>query len=352
MNLNLSKKKIIIISLIIIICVAEAHLRIHYKEELKDRIYPKMWCPDPLYGYNYIPKYKGVMSTPGIQGKEITINRHGYIGPDFTRKKKRGVYRIIVVGSSVAGGIWSNGTVNYATFLEQLFRRRGYQVEVINCSTDGEGRGKRNIDLINRELWDYDPDLVLLETVFPLSYKRVNREIYRGYKVEYLLNSTTSRSKVIKQIDVIERYSFLTWPHKYSYVIRAMCKFYFEKYADMEVSDLYYAFLTKTVRFRWETYYYSVDGSIALLKTAQRTLSRKNARLVLLEYGIDEDKKAIFIKNHLPVIYLTHKLDATCLSLPDSHPNRKGHQTIANWLFRPLVGIYLNERSNQLNSLP
>lgn len=76
----------------------------------------------------------------------------------FQKAKPPGMYRIVVIGDSVARG--SSVPSAYAGQLEQLLRKDGIQAESINMSVGGYGAARKNVVL--RQALHYKPDLVIL----------------------------------------------------------------------------------------------------------------------------------------------------------------------------------------------
>ena len=79
---------------------------------------------------------------------------------DFEKKKKNGVYRILIVGTSDETCFRST-ELPHIHRINEMFANNKYPVRVINCSTDGENLTLRNTELIRNELVSYDPDLIL-----------------------------------------------------------------------------------------------------------------------------------------------------------------------------------------------
>ena len=198
------------------LAISETYFRVKFREELRDRHYPLIYLPDSLYGYRYMPNITERIDAPNLH-KDFRLNNHGYTGPDFNLRKSKRTYRIIVVGSSNAGGIWMEGYKNYSVYLQEIFNSHTQPVEVINCAIDGRGRDKRHLDLIENELLAYQPDLILLEFNFPLTYIPINREVYKGYMIEYQLNSEKGRQESIKGVDRARKHWFLGFLYDISY---------------------------------------------------------------------------------------------------------------------------------------
>jgi hypothetical protein len=343
-----TRKPLISTLLIIILLIVgfEIYFRVQYPEELKDQCYPLMYKTDSVLGYTYIPNTIGKISKPGISEKVVKINSQGFVGPEFETKKGKDIYRIIVVGSSTAGGVWMDGTESFTKKLQKICDEKEYKVEVINCAIDGLGRGKFLINLIKTKIVKYKPDLVLFQLDFPLSLTDVTREVYRDYILEYPINSDKDRTKGKEVIDKVYEYGYLKHLYDYSYIIRGWCKYYLEsRDVNNHASDFVNVLKTYKEKIMrsyeggdWErTYSYNVKKTIALYQSAQDTLKASNSKMALLHYyGINEDLEAFLEKNQLKVISLECDFKDEHVSWPNNHLNDKGHELLAQALFQKL----------------
>lgn len=64
---------------------------------------------------------------------DITTNRLGYRGYEFTPKKPADTYRILMLGDSTTFGIGSNDDQTFSIQLEKLLKEQGKKAEVINA---------------------------------------------------------------------------------------------------------------------------------------------------------------------------------------------------------------------------
>ena len=109
---------------------------------------------DPLVGVRY---------QPGFQGEYITINSHGFRGPEFDIEKPPGTVRVVLVGSSALFGAANHddGIITY--FLQQeLDSRFGPgRVEVINAGIAG-ANSAQELAVIQFHALEWDPDIVVV----------------------------------------------------------------------------------------------------------------------------------------------------------------------------------------------
>jgi len=80
---------------------------------------------------------------------------------DFAYEKPPGTKRIVVLGDSFTAGYEVAGDQTYPSVLERELRKSGQRVEVLNTGVSGFGNAEELLYL-ERELWKYAPDLVVL----------------------------------------------------------------------------------------------------------------------------------------------------------------------------------------------
>jgi hypothetical protein len=94
------------------------------------------------------------------------INTQGMRAPrDYPYAKPAGTRRIVSLGDSFTVGYEVEGDETFSAVLERELRARGVRAEVLNAGVSGFGTAEEVLYL-ERELWKYDPDLVLL-SYFP-----------------------------------------------------------------------------------------------------------------------------------------------------------------------------------------
>ncbi len=97
-------------------------------------------------------------------GKPVTINSHGFRGPDWQDQKPKGVYRVACLGDSTTFG-WSVGDeetfpVKLQKALEESLQGSGLKVEVLNLGVTGY-TSRQGRELMARYAADWKPDLVI-----------------------------------------------------------------------------------------------------------------------------------------------------------------------------------------------
>lgn len=325
------------ITAILLILLAEISLRIFFSEQLKTREYPRIYVSDSLTGYRYIPGIQGNICTPSIS-KSFKINNQGYYGNDFSLHTKPGMFRIAIVGASDAAGIWMNGYENFSMKLEKLFHQNGYRnIEVVNFAVDGKMRNVYNIRLIQREIVNYEPDLLLLNADMPFIHGEYRREVYKNYVLIYNGLSEQSKKWCQAKIDYITDHKFLTFFYKASYIVRAACRYYTQNYSNNNSFNLE-VFIEKKIQAPDISYFpYSVKKSVDMLTATRDSLSAHNCKLVLFDYERSTYHETIFTKYKLDNFFLNVRSTPDLVHKHDSHYNEEGHAVIALQLFEKLL---------------
>lgn len=146
--------------------------------------------PNPAIGYEPIPGFAFESAEAGVRGEVPTdvadgvlhteqwrdmwdinqaaydyrgkANRMGYRDRDHDIAKPAGVYRVVVLGDSIAAGLYISRYENtFPALLEVRLRELGLDAEVINLSVNGYNTQQEVETLKDRGL-QFSPDLVLL----------------------------------------------------------------------------------------------------------------------------------------------------------------------------------------------
>ena len=115
----------------------------------------------PDVRFELIPNTSGI--TPG-QDKVIRINSHGFRGPEIAHPKPEGVFRLAVLGDSIAFGRTLEEEDVFPYQLPDLLRERvpGRQFDVINASLSGRDTWEE-VSLLEHRVLDLQPDLVIIQ---------------------------------------------------------------------------------------------------------------------------------------------------------------------------------------------
>jgi hypothetical protein len=333
-------KKIIKYSLIISIVIfglVEVFFRFYYTEELKDQAAPLIFQPDSDIGYRHIPSSEGFLSKPGIGKRHVKINSYGLYNPEMKKEKEPGTLRIAIVGASFATGIYMDGKNNYAVQLQELLNRSKKNVEVVNLSMDGLGRGLSNLKLIESEFLNYQPDIIFFEMSFPLSIGVMHRDVYKGYSLTYKSDSTKRVAK--DMVDELEDMKIFRFIYNSSYIYRALCRPDINNFTKSRRAALMRVYRDKISRGdEMEEYYLSTAKTMELLTAANDSVTKSGSKLILVSYYPEKNNLAHFFNQYgISSLFLNLKFERKNISRPDSHINESGHAMIANALFESLT---------------
>jgi hypothetical protein len=331
--------------------LAEVALRVFYAEQLRKWVEPDIYQNDPIFGYRYIPNAVSRISVPSIT-KDVHINANGYHGPSFERAAAPGVYRIAVVDASVGTGIWLNGDRTYSVVLQEAFRRAGKRVEVMNFSVDGKSRGLAMLRLIEAEVLDYAPNLVLLSPEIPIPRYVGHRHYYRGYVLGTGHSGASgatldqNRRDMCKFIDELED-SAWTVLLDASYIVRAFCRFYEpdDKSSphSSSLGNKTFAYRTKRLQVIMPFEWFSVRESIGMLQHLAKAVEARNSKLVLFTPSALAIPADALAAANLPALILGINFGPELRHRHDSHPNQAGHDLIAARLFEQLEGSWTRD---------
>ncbi|WP_133640190.1 SGNH/GDSL hydrolase family protein [Sphingobacterium paludis] len=329
--------KFSLITVLVILVVAEVFFRMYYREELKDQASPLIFQPDSTIAYRHIPSSEGFLSKPGIAKRHVKINTHGLYNTEVRQEKEPGTTRIAVVGASFATGIYMDGEKNYSVQLQDLFNKTATKVEVINFSMDGLGRGLANLKILESDMLAYQPDLILFEMSFPLSIGAMERDVYKDYLITYTNDSTRTIAKgMVDELEDMEMFKFF---YNCSYIYRAFCRAEINDFWKSHRATLMRVYRDKIARGNeMEEHYMSTATTMELLKTAQDLAQQHGAKLIHVSYYLEKNNLSDYFNQHgVHSLFLNLKFEPKNISHPDSHINESGHAMIANALFDSLT---------------
>jgi hypothetical protein len=348
----MKKKWMILAAAAAVILFAELGLRVAFDEKLKIREYPLVYQPDDFIGYRYIPNARGRISIPGLE-KEFRINEAGFPGPSYPVSRDTNALRIAIVDASNGTGIWMPGERPYRDQLEELLAEHTDRpVEVLNFSIDGQRRDKFMIRLICEDVVRYGPDAVFFMAGIPLRQMGLARDVYQGYVIAYDPDDPTARDSCRERVDRLNRRRFFSMLYRGSYIVRAACRFYANRFDGPAAFELD-CFIRK--RYQWRgvrTVELSAANSVRELQMLDEFVKRHGCLLVVAEYSLDggstlgplEGTGVLTWTVHIPPgrgIWNPHDL---------THLNESGHAIVARSLLEAMTGI--EECSEMLESKP
>jgi hypothetical protein len=339
---------LVILFLLTSLFIFEIYLRIAFAKRLQ--IYSKvLFSPDSLLGFRYLPNAKGVMRFPAYT-QHFAINNKGFVEKNFSIKKKKGVYRILVLGSSDECGLFTNGPLNYPHLLEKLLQNIGYNVEVINLSIDGTNRSMRNIRLAKGECIGYQPDLILMINDFPFTddIRTKYRSSYKGIEIKYAHTETLDSAKLYIDQHIQKRqfqHYLIDYCYIYRFLIRANFKYnipLLRKIMDGTYdSYVYWAknlWWSQTMDKRpyLSTVTYPKAQSLKVLKETKARLNSNGIKLVVFNtYSTKSSKKYLDLFNKNGITYFAlnvPRMEEYSFGEMDGHSSQKGHIAIAKAL--------------------
>lgn len=145
------------------------------------------------------------------------INSNGFRDTvDYTYEKTDGVYRILVLGDSMAAGFEVAQSETFCEKLKDSLRRRNVHAEVLNTGVSGFGTAEELVFLENEGL-KYDPDMVVVAFYLNDYLDNLRSSLYRLKDGEIIPNSKVYAPGV-GAIAVTHRILGLKWLSENSYL--------------------------------------------------------------------------------------------------------------------------------------
>ncbi len=178
----LGKLLLILISVFIGALMAEIALRVvGYSHE-------EFYRPHPVLGYTLRQK-------DGWYHKEgqsyVRINSEGLRDREHTKAKPAGTFRIALLGDSYSEALQVAVEESYWALLEKKLQDcsafDGRKIEIINFGVSGYGTGQELLTWRER-VWDYSPDLVMLQITTNNDISDNVRSLKRTNRVPYFVH--------------------------------------------------------------------------------------------------------------------------------------------------------------------
>jgi lysophospholipase L1-like esterase len=138
---------------------------------------------NPKIGYEPVPAldYRG--TSRSFWDYEGASNREGFRDRDHAVRKPRGVFRVVVLGDSIAAGLKVERFADtFPPRLERLLAEKGLTAEVISLAVSGYNT-QQEVELFRERGLRYEPDLVLV------AYSLTDRERLDGDILKTLLEA-------------------------------------------------------------------------------------------------------------------------------------------------------------------
>jgi hypothetical protein len=324
----------------------EVVFRIIRKEQWVKHTYPKIYVADTICGYKGVPNIEGHIQRPSID-KYFRLNNQGFYGPDFSKQKPDSIYRIIITGSSWVEGIWSNHKESFPFKLHKLFKKNGYNVEVINCAISGNDRDLQNINLIEHYLINYEPDLILHEGRTQIKTGNFHRDKYKDYSILFagdnMEEKAHSRFIAEREVDRIHQLKLFTDFWDISYLLRFIVRRSDIKRIPSFANCLQIYIENKAESWNYSRFKtYNFSESIDILNRLNQRLKIYSCKLILFEYNSSQKKKIFMNKDKIEFSYIFLNISGNGLSHEyDGHPNEKAHEKTAHQLYNKLSQYFI-----------
>ena len=328
--------KILLALVISLVIGIEAFLRMQYYEPLKTRVNTTDYKYDSILGYLPKPNSSNIHNSPHFS-KIVAINSHGFDCREFAVKKAPGYYRIAVIGSSNETSVFVHGKP-YSDQLHELFQKYGRKIEVINCSLGGDGNEYAKYQYVRQKLINFEPDVILMRPSIPIGHKKITRESYKGYIIDYDPDNELSKQYARGLVDELGQYWLLTLVYDASYAVRAVCK----KINDAWVVDdhsnrprlLLKTYITKRCSAKDQVMYaISKRKSIQIIQSLNHFLAERQIKFYLISYFKNARADRTLRRFDIPHISLGIQPDSSCFWKYDGHMNDKTHRIIAEKLY-------------------
>jgi hypothetical protein len=317
--------------------VVEIYLRIKYRNLLWIQVYPQVYVPDDELGYRYLPNAEGEIRIPGIH-RRFRTNNKGFHARDFVRAKAPGTFRIAVVGPSNATGIWCHGKgKNFSEMLEDQCRAAGHQVEVMNFGIDGRFRAVQELRLIETEVADYEPDLILLDVELPFVHGSFRRDVYKGYVIIYNSETEHSRQWCEAMVDSATEQKFLIPLYYASFIVRAAVRYYMNRSNSFRSLRLRTFVENRIQAPDLSLLPYSLKNSVEALQATRNKLAARGGELTILQCYDNPYYREVTAKYGLSYLELDVMPVPKYVHDRDGHYSYEGHVEVARQLFEHLI---------------
>jgi lysophospholipase L1-like esterase len=318
-------------------------------------VYPKVYKYDSILGSRGIANENGYIRRPSID-KHFRLNNNGFYGPDFQQNHPDSIFRIGIFGTSIVEGVWANQAESFPEMLNNMFRKKGYKVEVLNLGMSGAGgyRALQTMTLVRQETPLLKLNLALLEINIPMISVNEYRDRYKNYSIVFTGSSrredSISRSLAERKVDLLAKHTLLTDIFDVFYSVRAYTRgVYNDTVTDRgTLANIWYPYYSNNS----ENYLFrrivrsDLPKSIGILNKLSDTIEKYNTPLVVFSYNNDS-LSAARAENNMRFGVINLKIDFEKNGYAqelDGHPNSKGNVAIAASFFNLLCKNYIPDR--------
>jgi len=206
---------VLIVSLIAGLCVAELAVRVAGLAPEMIRVQRGRFqlSENPKLGYEPIPMtYSGNLSL--LHHYRGSSNRLGFRDRDHVLTKPDGTYRILVLGDSIADGIFvPEYGDTFPALMEGFLQEAGHSVEVINMSVSGYNTSQE-VEILKAKGIQFQPDMVLVAYCLN-DIMRVDGGILEALLAEERAHATVNRYRfqVLHRSALFRFFKYVVLPH-------------------------------------------------------------------------------------------------------------------------------------------
>lgn len=156
---------VVLVSILAMLGIAEIAVRLQGRapEVARLSVGRYQWSPNPDLGYEPVPQAPGTTASGDRFDPNWRFNRLGFRDRDHAPAPQPGVFRIVVIGDSIAEGFGvDDDSATFPALLEKNMGEAGHEIEVVNLAVSGYNTQQEVAMLVERGL-GFQPDLVLLQ---------------------------------------------------------------------------------------------------------------------------------------------------------------------------------------------
>jgi hypothetical protein len=225
---------------------------------------------------------------------------------------------------------------NFCETLEEILRAAGHHVEIMNFGIDGRFRSLHEIRIIDTDVVEYSPDLVLLDIDIPFIYGSFRRAVYRNYVMIYSCENETSRRWCEAAVDEAEAQWFLIMMYRALYIVRAAVRYYMNRYNTPRSAKLRTLVENRVQAPDVVVLPYSLKRSVETLQAVRDKLEAKRAKLILFQFSPNLYYRQVTQKYDLGYIELNVPPLPPFVHDRDGHYRHVGHLEIARQMAEQL----------------
>lgn len=324
---------VVLVSTFVMLGIAEVAVRLQGLAPELGRISVDhyQWSPNPELGYEPIPRATGETASGDPFNPSRRFNRLGFRDRNHTPAPEPGVFRIVVIGDSIAEGLGvHDDSAIFPALLEKRMAEAGHEIEIVNLAVRGYNTQQEVAMLVERGL-AFQPDLVLLQ--------------YCWNDVTQMDGGLIERLREVEEngevVDETLMNPLLTWSAVYRLLFLGLIRDDMQNERDQELKHLTentvgssFARLAEISREQGFPVFV-----VVFPRLEKRLVSRKYQgiyRLVMHKSRVDARKVQEYSTNHgfmhlnLALAMERCRGDGESLAVDNFHPNERGHACAAD----------------------